>query len=419
MFAFIRTILSGRNQFASDGLLLILAGGLGVYLRAVPEKLLEWCVNQITLSITVKDDDVAFVWVKEWLLEQKFLKRVRRVDMDTTLRREQQPALIPAPGYHWFWWGRRPFRVAFSRSEDKRGWSVKRTETLTFRTVGRRQAFLKTFVQQIVECHERNTRARSFLFVHDEYWVRVEGYCARRLESVILKASEKERLVQDIEQFRASKERYGQLGVPYHRGYLFYGPPGTGKTSLVSAPAARFGMSIYGVSLGDFNDKSLMRAIQDVPTNSVILFEDIDCMKAGKARPDADEREKQQWPEKPGHETGSAERLGVTLSGLLNVLDGFHAPENVLFVMTTNHIEALDPALLRPGRIDYRLLLSIASSEQKIALYQRFFPEASASEAREFVEANYSAETMAEFQGLLLALDPERQSEPDCMFQDA
>src|SRR5437588_5122322 len=164
MFAFIRNILSGRNQFASDGLLLILAGGLGVYLRAVPEKLLEWCVNQFTLSITVKDDDVAFVWVKEWLLEQKFLKRVRRVDMDTTLRREQQPALIPAPGCHWFWWERRPFRVAFSRSEDKRGWSVKRTETLTFRTVGRRQAFLKSFVQQIVEWRDQTTGARSSLF---------------------------------------------------------------------------------------------------------------------------------------------------------------------------------------------------------------------------------------------------------------
>jgi len=313
MFAFIRNILSGRNQFASDGLLLILAGGLGVYLRAVPEKLLEWCVNQITLSITVKDDDVAFVWVKEWLLEQKFLKRVRRVDMDTSLRREQQLALIPAPGYHWFWCQKRPFRVEFRRSEDKRGWPVKRTETLTFQTAGRRQAFLKTFVQQIVECHEQTASVRSSLFVHDEYWVRVKGYCPRRLESVILRAGEKERLVQDIERFRASKQRYGQLGVPYHRGYLFYGPPGTGKTSLVSALAARFGMSIYGVSLSDFNDKSLMRAIQDVPTNSVVLFEDIDCMKAGKARPDADEREKQLWLDKPEDETGSAERLGVTL----------------------------------------------------------------------------------------------------------
>ena len=419
MFAFIKSILSGPNQFASDGLLLILAGGLGVYLRAVPERILEWCVHQITLSITVKDDDVAFVWVKEWLLEQKFLLRIRRLDMDTRIKPERQLALIPAPGYHWFWWEKRPFRVEFTRTEDKRGWSVTRDETLTFRTVGRRQTFLKEFVERIVECHKQRMAATSSLFVRDEYWVRVRGYRARRLESVILKTGEKERLVQDIEQFRASKERYEQLGVPYHRGYLFYGPPGTGKTSLVSALAARFGMSIYGVSLGDFNDKSLTRAIQDVPTDSVILFEDIDCMKTGKARPDADEREKKPWPEKPGDETDSAERLGVTLSGLLNVLDGFHAPENVLFVMTTNHIEALDPALLRPGRIDYRLLLNTASNEQKIALYQRFFPVASASEAREFVEAHHSAETMAEFQGLLLALDQDRESELDRIFQDA
>jgi chaperone BCS1 len=419
MFAFIRNILSGRNQFASDGLLLLLAGGLGVSLRAIPEKLLGWCVNQITLSITVKDDDVAFVWVKEWLLEQEFLTRVRQVDMDTTLRREEQLALIPGPGYHWFWWRKRPFRVEFSRSEDRRGWPAKRTETLTFRTVGRRQAFLKTFVQQIVDFHERSTGGRSSLFVHDEYWMRVEGYCARRPESVILKAGEKERLIQDIEHFRASKERYAQLGVPYHRGYLFYGPPGTGKTSLVSALAARFGMSIYGVSLADFNDKSLLKAIQNVPPNSVILFEDIDCMKAGKARPNVDEREEQPWPETAREETAAPAPLGVSLSGLLNVLDGFHAPENVLFVMTTNHIEALDPALLRPGRIDYRVLLSIASMEQKVTMYQRFFPDASVSEAREFVQLNYAAETMAEFQCLLLALDLARQIRPECMFQDA
>jgi chaperone BCS1 len=408
MFAFTGKILSGWNPFVSDGLLLVLAGSLGVYLRAIPEKLLEWCVNQITLSITVQHDDVAFVWAKEWLLEQKFLKRIRQVDVDTTLRGERQLALIPAPGCHWFWWGKRPFCVVFSRSEDRRGWQVQRTETLTFRTVGRRQAFLKTFLAQIVECHELTAGARSSLFVYDdEYWMRVEGYCARRLESVILKVGEKERLIQDIEHFRASKERYAQLGVPYHRGYLLYGPPGTGKTSLVSALAARFGLSIYGISLADFNDKSLLKAIRNIPANSIILFEDIDCMKAGKSRPNVNEREEQSWSGKFGDETVAAAPQGVTLSGLLNVLDGFHAPENVLFVMTTNHIEALDPALLRPGRIDYRLLLSSASTEQKITLYRRFFPEASASEARAFVEAHYAAETMAQFQGLLLALDPD------------
>jgi len=90
-----------------------------------------------------------------------------------------------------------------------------------------------------------------------------------------------------------------------------------------------------------------------------------------------------------------------------------------LFVMTTNDCEKLDPALLRPGRIDYRLFLGKASDRQKMELYRRFFPESSEEEAREFVEASRTAETMAEFQGLLLALNQERESEPDCMFQDA
>ena len=192
--------------------------------------------------------------------------------------------------------------------------------------------------------------------------------------------------------------------MPYHRGYLFYGPPGTGKTSLVSALAANFGMSIYAISLTEFNDRSLMRAIHDVPPDSLILFEDIDCMKAGNARPSAELHANLRLAENPNASAEPSMNLGVTLSGLLNVLDGFHAPEAVLFVMTTNKIETLDNALLRPGRIDCRLYLGKADKAQKIELYQRFFPNASASEANAFVELNRQAETMAEFQGLLLGL---------------
>jgi mitochondrial chaperone BCS1 len=94
----------------------------------------------------------------------------------------------------------------------------------------------------------------------------------------------------------------------------------------------------------------------------------------------------------------------------LNVLDGFYAPTNVLFMMTTNRIESLDEALLRPGRIDYKLYLGRASARQKIELYRRFFPESSESEAEAFVEMYASAETMAEFQGLLLGLEQEQAS---------
>jgi chaperone BCS1 len=192
--------------------------------------------------------------------------------------------------------------------------------------------------------------------------------------------------------------------VPYHRGYLLYGPPGTGKTSLVSALAAKSGMSIYIVNLSEFNVRTLKTAMNEVPENSLILFEDIDCMKAGNRRDDLSELRERQHSAAGTEKTDVADRFGVTLSGLLNVLDGVHAPANVVYVMTTNKVEALDPALLRPGRIDYRLFMGEASESQRIELYLRFFPEATQADEREFAQA-HRAETMAEFQGLLLALE--------------
>ena len=338
----------------------------------------------------------------KWFLEQQFLQRMRRVDLDTTLR-AQRVALIPAPGVHWFWYGGRPFQVWFSRSDNTHERSARRIESLTFRTLGRKQAFLKSFVDDVVRCHLKRLGVQSWLFTSNDGWDHAAGYEPRLLDSVVLPPGEKEHLVQDIANFRRSKQRYSRLGVPYHRGYLLYGPPGTGKTSLVSALAANFGMSVYFLNLADFNDRSLMSAVNQIPANSVLLFEDIDCMKSGQARPSANAQSAVSVEDRTQKENVSIPN-GVTLSGLLNVLDGFFAPVGVLFMMTTNRIESLDPALLRPGRIDYRLYLGKASEQQKTELYWRFFPGASEAEAREIVRTCLSAETMAEFQGLLLGM---------------
>jgi mitochondrial chaperone BCS1 len=404
MLQILKGVLNGRNEFASGGLLLMIIGGVSVWLRAVPETLWQWIVSQTTMMITVKDDDAAFVWVKEWFLEQKFLKRIRRLDLDTTLRNERI-AMIPAPGQHWFWYGGRPFTVWFSRTENTHERTGKRVESLSFRTLGRKRFFLQQFVDDIVNCHLKRQGVQSYLCTYNDGWDYVEGYSPRLLESVVLEPGEKEHLLQDMMQFRRSKQRYERLGVPYHRGYLLYGPPGTGKTSLVSALAAHFGLSIYIINLADFNDRSLMGAVNNVPTNSVLLFEDIDCMKGSQTRIESETGSAQNGGAIFSAKDVAANQSGVTLSGLLNVLDGFFAPTGVLFVMTTNHVEKLDPALLRPGRIDYKLYLGKASNRQKVELYRRFFPESSEAEAWKFVEASASAETMAEFQGLLLALE--------------
>jgi chaperone BCS1 len=166
------------------------------------------------------------------------------------------------------------------------------------------------------------------------------------------------------------------------------------------------GLICRRINLTEMNDRTLKKAMNWVPEDSVVLFEDIDCMRAGHRRQSAVAEEKPQLPTITAQNDAVSAMLGVTLSGLLNVLDGFHAPENVIFVMTTNDVDALDPALLRSGRIDYKLFMGRATESQKAELYLRFFPEASEAAALEFAR-EHRAETMAEFQGLLLALEHE------------
>jgi chaperone BCS1 len=137
-------------------------------------------------------------------------------------------------------------------------------------------------------------------------------------------------------------------------------------------------------------------------------------MKSGDARPKLEDPVSEAQSKTPA---AKEERNGVTLSGLLNALDGFSAPDNVLFIMTSNQIEALDPALLRPGRIDHRLFLGHATEEQRVQLYRRFFPAASMIEAQLFVDSHPEVKTMAEFQGLLLALESRSHNEGQVSFE--
>src|SRR5689334_3761200 len=214
MLDLLKSMLTGQNQFASGGLLLMIIGGLSVWLRAVPELIWYWIVRQTTMMVTVKDDDAAFSWAKEWFLEQTFLKRIRRVDLDTTVRNERI-AMIPAPGKHWFWYRGRPVEVWFSRNENTHQRSGRRIESLTFRTMGRNRDFLERFGNDVVNCHTKRLGVQSYLYLYNDGWDYVEGYSPRRLTSVVLQSGEKECLLEDVAKFRRSKQRYQQLGIPY------------------------------------------------------------------------------------------------------------------------------------------------------------------------------------------------------------
>jgi chaperone BCS1 len=172
-------------------------------------------------------------------------------------------------------------------------------------------------------------------------------------------------LVNDVSDFLNPTTRrwYSNRGIPYQRGYLLYGPPGTGKSSFSFSVAGQFDLDIYILNLSSLNDNNLKTLFTELPRHCVVLLEDVDAASS-KRTEDANTNPGQNGssPQKPTNGM-------VSLSTLLNVLDGIGSPEGRVLIMTTNHIERLDSALIRPGRADMKIEFQLADEGMVTQLF--------------------------------------------------
>lgn len=170
---------------------------------------------------------------------------------------------------------------------------------------------------------------------------RTSSIARRDKDSVILKDGQMNRVIDHIRQFRKNEEEYDKFGIPFRTGIMLSGTPGSGKTSTATVVANELDMDVYYLSILSMEgDSDLENSISRVPPNVMVVLEDIDAVRATK-----DRSEESTAADVPNNND-------VSLSALLNVLDGMQSPRGVVFVMTTNHPDKLDPALKRPGRVD-------------------------------------------------------------------
>ncbi|OAY82697.1 putative mitochondrial chaperone bcs1 [Ananas comosus] len=195
---------------------------------------------------------------------------------------------------------------------------------------------------------KQEDRALKLYMNDDDSWYPIDLHHPSTFDTLAMDTELKKAVMDDLSKFVKRKDYYKRIGKAWKRGYLLYGPPGTGKSSLIAAMANYLKFDIYDLELTEIScNNDLRQLLIGMSNKSILVIEDIDCTI-----------NIQQRGEKEDQNTSDNDK--VTLSGLLNFVDGLWSTsgEERIIVFTTNYKERLDPALLRPGRMDMHIHMS-------------------------------------------------------------
>lgn len=233
--------------------------------------------------------------------------------------------------------------------------------------------YLEHVIETGKEIRQRNKQRKLFTNGHHRSsWSYVLFDHPATFETLAMEPEKKEKIIKDLLTFKESKDFYARIGKAWKRGYLLYGPPGSGKSTMIAAMANLLEYDIYDLELTSVTGNTeLRRLLTETTGKSIIVIEDIDCSldltgqrkKVAGKNPPAVKKDMGKRGKSGDKEESSGTGSKITLSGLLNFIDGLWSAcggERII-VFTTNHVDKLDPALTRRGRMDMHIKLSYCS----------------------------------------------------------
>ena len=375
------------------------------YLRSLPPLIGRFLQLQFTVQVVVHNSDEIFYHLETWLAKQPTLMKSRRLRLtskvvnprgslrDADENEERTPGynIGPGLGWHWFFFKRRLIIFRRNESEAVNLQTMQVKESFDITIIGRkRDAF-----EEIVKMAYGASKVEDSLKIYtwDGYWCMLRDRQMRSLKTIVLPDEQIKRIVDDADWFCANEKWFCERGISYHRGYLFSGQPGTGKTSMATALASHLKKDVYLLNLSSIEkDDSIIKAFSDVPKGALILIEDIDTLPAIHQRSEVDKKD--------DDDADDGDKKGISLSGLLNAIDGIATPQDCIIVMTTNHPEKVDKAVMRKGRVDIDEKLLPLEGYLVERMYEMF--TGNGDNARRLVYDLREPIPAAELQGLLM-----------------
>ncbi|KAJ6582396.1 P-loop containing nucleoside triphosphate hydrolase protein [Mycena capillaripes] len=377
------------------------------------------------------EDDSSYDWMMVWLAKQPAWAQARDVDISTrsfglntsavmvpgeeddnglSLINSRKMAYMPAPSLTFSMWYRGRYML-ITRTQARTGRRGRNEETLQISIFTRHHRVLNELLLEAKKEYKAAEGQSVLIYAADtnNNWSHVASRPKRNINSVILDPGVSSLLVNDARDFLDSKSWYAARGIPFRRGYLLYGAPGSGKTSIITSVAGELGLDIYIVSLSrsGLDDSSLSALISELPEKCIALMEDIDAAFSGSLNRDALED-----PADSGS-TQESPTSRLSLSGLLNALDGVAAQEGRILYATTNKYHALDPALCRPGRMDVHVEFKLASKYQAERLFYSFYMPADEEEGRAQTDSEVQPSSSAAADMDVKTESSETDSEPE------